>query len=65
MVDKTIKARNNVPLGVAHGMAKLTAATVLEIRANAAYGCLELARRYGIAHQTVSKILRRVSWKHI
>lgn len=65
MLDKTLKGRNNAPVGTAHGMAKLTAEAVIEIRANAHLGAVMLAARYGITHQTVSKILLRQRWKHV
>lgn len=48
--------------------AKLTPALVRELRARYAMGGLSvhaLAAEYGIAFQTVSKIIRRVTWQHV
>lgn len=53
--------------GTAHGMAKLTDEMVLEIRKRAANGekQRELATEYKVSFQTISKIVRRLRWKHI
>jgi hypothetical protein len=49
------------------GGAKLTAATVLEIRSLAARGVLQrdIAMRYGVHFGTVSKIVKRERWSHV
>lgn len=53
-----------IATGERHGMAKLTAADVLAIRASTEDRGT-LAARYGIRKPHVWRIQRRVSWKHI
>ncbi len=55
-------------LGEQHGMAKLTNAIVLAIRAQAPTTRAEytvLGRQYGVDWTTIGKITRRASWRHI
>jgi hypothetical protein len=54
--------------GEAHPLAKLTAEKVAEIRRRYAEGNItlyQLAGIYGIANQNVSKIVNRLTWKHV
>lgn len=53
--------------GESAGLAKLTEATVLEIRRLYAEGVpqIELAPRFGITQGNISKIVLRKSWSHI
>lgn len=52
----TIAGENNVS-------AKLTAAAVADIRAGGAYR--DLMGRYGVCKETIRKVRRRVSWRHV
>lgn len=56
-----------VPRGEQHGMAKLTADTVREIRRRHAQGvsCYRLGREYGVAKSTALRIVKRRGWKHV
>lgn len=70
--DKVFKGRQaggakTAILGERHGMAKLTAEDVREIRRMVAAGALqrEAAARFGIRDNTVSKIVARKSWGHV
>jgi hypothetical protein len=53
--------------GEASPQAKLTEDQVLEIRARSAFGDSrrELALRFSVDSSTISRIVRRVNWKHI
>lgn len=62
--DMTVKGRR--PCGSTHGMAKLTATEVMEIRAEYALGGATqrvLAERYAIARSMVSLIVNGKNWK--
>lgn len=50
--------------GELHGMAKLTAEKVIEIRKRHENGerTIDLAKEFGVTHQTISKITRRQRW---
>lgn len=63
--DKVTKRRQ--ALGVTHGSAKLGEADVRAVRAAASRGESQrsIARRLGITHVSVGRILRRRSWRHI
>ena len=55
------------PYGERSPHAKLTAAAVIEIRRLRAEGIgpMELARRFGVGHPTISKIVARQRWAHL
>jgi hypothetical protein len=62
--DRVKKGRSGAPQGKDHGCAKLTEQQVREIRA--AKGTQKsIADRYGVYQTLVSKIKRRVTWKHL
>lgn len=65
--DRKDRGRVVVPLGEQHRLAKLTDATVLEIRHALAYGESNhtVAARYGVSRTTISNIRSGKSWKHI
>jgi hypothetical protein len=56
-----------LPRGEGHGMAKLTEAIVLNIRARVAAGERQsaIAREYGVTPTTVGYIVKRKVWTHI
>jgi hypothetical protein len=54
----------NLVRGTAHHQAKITENEVLIIRASTMKG-VELARIYGLAPITVSRIRRRMIWRHV
>lgn len=56
--------RPELPRGEAHHMARLTADDVIAIRASRRPG-IELAERYGVSGNTVSRVRRRVIWRHV
>lgn len=56
--------------GERHGMAKLTDADAVAIRAahipfRRGHTTTDLARIYGVCRDTISKVIRRVSWTHL
>ena len=51
--------------GEKHGMSKLTATQVLEIRRRAKEGSVKLAKEFGVCYQTISEIIHKKSWTHI
>lgn len=56
------------PRGEAHGCAKLTATSVLAIRARIASGQATrrgIAAEYGMSRDTIEKIVNRKLWRHI
>jgi hypothetical protein len=54
------------PRGSRNGCAKLTEEVVRQMRAESGSASLAaLARRYGVAFQTVSKIVRGERWRHV
>jgi hypothetical protein len=64
VADREAKGRRTPLRGEAHGMAKLTEAVVLEIRA-AAGTQRSIAARFGIKQAQVSAIKRRRNWAHL
>ncbi|UOF80472.1 endonuclease [Caudoviricetes sp.] len=58
------RARPGRSMGEKHGMAKLTAEIVQEIRSSGESG-VELARKFGLAATTVCDVRKRRTWKHI
>lgn len=61
-------AKGRTTLGTRNGMAKLTPAQVLQIRAiGAQHTCTHqsIADRFGVSQTLVSMIIRRACWKHI
>lgn len=67
--DRENKGRGVRPtnIGEKHGCSKLTEAQVIEIRAKHESGArgVDLAKEYGVAHQTISKIVHRRAWTRI
>lgn len=70
-VTRSANIRHSFRLGLSkprtgemNGQAKLTARDVRLIRAANATG-IQLARRFGVSHQTISRIRRRERWTHI
>lgn len=65
VADKVAKGR--CPQGESHTSAKLTEADVRQIRYDSANGAtsVSLAKRHKVLRQTISKIVRRRSWKHV
>ena len=53
--------------GERHGMSRLAAVEVLQIRALAQTGMLgkDIAARYGVTPSVVSSVVRRKTWRHI
>ena len=62
--DKIIKGRNKAPVGINHGMAKLTESQVLQIRASKK-AVAKLAMQYGISDSTIYAIKSRELWGHL
>lgn len=65
--ERETRGRSNRRMGENHGMAKLTEATVTEIRNRYAAGesVTRLAEDYPVRLCTVAQIVRRESWKHV
>lgn len=67
--QQNMRDRNNKDRharGERHADAKLTADQVLEIRAlKGKLRPVDLARRYGVSHCTITNILARRKWRHI
>ena len=63
VADRVAKGRTRQ--GESHPVAKLTEADVRAIRAAARDGNKELAVRYGVNEQCISKIRNFKSWKHV
>jgi hypothetical protein len=63
--DKVTKGRQHRLRGTAHGMAKLTEADVLAIRAENSATAPDLASKYGVSPEAISAIRHRRNWKHI
>jgi len=65
VADMVAKGRQRK--GERHGMARLTDAGVLAIRAACAAGEAQatVARRHGVTQTTVSRIILRRSWRHV
>ncbi len=53
------------PRGERHGMARLTRAAVIEIRARGESDQRALAREFGVAQTTIGKVVRRETWRHV
>lgn len=62
--DMISKGRNVVLKGERHGMHKLTAEQVVEIRASTGT-LMTVASRYGVSFSTIALIKTRKTWKHI
>lgn len=67
MNDKNRKGRANPPIGSRNAWAKLTENEVKTIRRRYKRGetQVSLASEYGVSQTTISKMVLRVSWKHI
>lgn len=65
--DRARHGRTPRSAGIANGAAKLTAASVREIRQRYAAGELQagLAAEYGVVQSRISAIVRRASWRHV
>ncbi len=66
--DRDDKGRNNAPKGEDHGMAKLTAETVLKIREEYATGLFsqkQLAIIHGVSQGLIGMIVTRKIWKSV
>jgi hypothetical protein len=62
------RRHGRVPVGEAHGQAKVTASQVLEIRNRYAVGGVStqaLGQEFGLAHTTVGNIVRGKTWVHV
>ena len=58
------RAKPGVSIGEKHGMSKLTADIVREIRDSPLMGT-ELAKKFGVTPTTISEIRKRKTWNHI
>jgi hypothetical protein len=67
MRDMAAKGRANPPRGSACCLAKLTESEVRDIRRRAARGESQrsIARAYGLRHNSISYIVRRINWAHL
>ena len=65
--DKMKRGRAGKPYGEAHGLAKLTASRVREIRALRAAGASShaLTRRFGVNKATILSVIHRRTWRHV
>lgn len=54
----------NLPVGSKHHQAKVTEQDVKEIRASKELGTV-LAKKYGLSNITISRIRRRIIWRHV
>jgi hypothetical protein len=63
-VDAKTKGRNAFISGEVHYRAKLSVASVLAIRASVESG-QTMAKRYGVAESTISRIRKDKTWRHI
>lgn len=63
--DMVSKGRGNLPAGEKHPYAKLTESEVKEIRSMKGQTQAEIARRFNIRQDTVSRILSRKIWKYV
>lgn len=69
-IDRTRKRRGFIPSlkGSEHGRSKLTEAIVLEMKVRyrtTGIPMSELAREYGVNHNTVSRAVSGATWKHV
>ncbi len=63
-MDWKSSVRPGLPRGEHHHDAKLSPRDVIEIRSSPASGS-EAAERYGVTQVTISRIRRRLTWRHI
>lgn len=65
--DRVRKGRNRGGVGARNANAKFTDADVIDVRAAHAAGTrpMVLARQYGVGRKTISRIVRRISWRHL
>jgi hypothetical protein len=56
-----------MPMGERHGMSRLRAADIVEIRQLHAAGAslAALGRKYGVRYQSIRRIVRREHWRHV
>lgn len=62
-----LRNKNNVPRGESHPNVCMSAGDVVAIRSAYADGerVTAIARRYGVGHNCVGKIVHRKSWRHV
>jgi hypothetical protein len=67
MRDRDIKSRQARQKGEAHGGSKLSDSQIIEIRRNRANGLsmTAIGKKYGVAFQTISKIVNGKLWSHV
>ena len=67
VADKFARGRANIPFGESHAHSKLTAESVLAIRAEYGSGISydKLGAKYGISGATARDAIKRITWKHI
>lgn len=65
--DMMAKGRNRQPRGESNGVSRITGEIASAMRARYTLGesLVCLARAYGIDHTTVSRVVRRVTWRHV
>ena len=65
--DMHAKQRDNKARGESHPRAKLTEASVVEIRSLVLAGISRrhVAHQFCVTHQSITKIINRKSWKHV
>ena len=64
--DRETKRRGNQARGEQHGFAKLTEQKVKQIRKNAkTRSSRQLAKKYGVGHNTILCVIKRRTWKHV
>ena len=60
------RVHGTMPIGEQAAHARLTAEAVQEIRAGGGRGhAAAMARKYGVTHNAISKVLRRETWTHV
>lgn len=66
-IDNARDALRNgcIPLGSSRPNAKLTEATVREIRGRAGERPADLAREYGVSDSVIRNVLARKAWRHV
>lgn len=67
MTDKALKGRSVFPLkrGEDNGFAKLTETEIIAIRSAHGQSQRKLAKQFGVSQLHISRIQRRIVWRHI